>query len=190
MREDDKALICRSLAGDLTAFEELIRCYQSRVCRTLYFLLENQDDVEDVAQEVFIRVFRHLKTFRGDCEFSTWLHKIVLNTLRNWVRTRKQNVSLDELNDYSYSWSTGDEGSFLTSEEAFEVRKAIRALPEHYRETLVLRHFHDMSYEDIARVQRVPLGTVRSRLAKGRQLLFDRLSGAGIIESSEGKVIK
>jgi RNA polymerase sigma-70 factor (ECF subfamily) len=191
MPEDDAALVKRSREGDMSAFEALIARHKARVCRTLYLLLANPDDVEDAAQEVFIRVFRHLSTFRGESEFSTWLHRIALNTLRNWMRTHRQTISLEALTGDRYPDMGHEtvEKQVLSIEESMEVRRALAALPEHYRETIVLRHFHDLSYEEIAQIQGVPLGTVRSRIAKGRQILLDKLSAAGIFQASERTLV-
>jgi RNA polymerase sigma-70 factor (ECF subfamily) len=186
MTMEDGVLVRQCLDGKIDAFEVLISRHKARICRTLYLLLPNHDDVEDVAQEVFIRAYKYLKTFRGDCEFSTWLHTIAINTLRNWTRTHKPSLSLDAMpEDLCPIVDDSVETRLLSLEQSLIVRKALASLPDYYREAIVLRHFHDLSYEEIAKIQQVPLGTVRSRIAKGRQMLFSKLSNMGVMESSE-----
>jgi RNA polymerase sigma-70 factor (ECF subfamily) len=169
---DDNLLVNACLTGDLSAFETLIRKYQNRIARVLYLLIGNQDDVQDVAQETFIRAFRCLHTFRGSSSFSTWLHRIALNTARNWIRKSKRNRELLVSTDNWWHCNTEKpDDSLISRERVSEIHYALGQLPPLYREVIILRHFDELSYDEIADVLQVPIGTVRSRLAKARELL-------------------
>lgn len=178
MPMDDGSLIKACQQGDITAFGYLVQRYQDRVLRVLYLLIGNSEDAQDVAQESFIRAYRYIRAFRGDCGFATWLHRIAINTAHNWMREnyrrRAQTVALE---DWKQGAGIDPADALLAKQAQLEMRSALAALPQHYREAVVLRHYEDLSYEEIAQVQQVPVGTVRSRLSKARQLLHDSLSG-------------
>lgn len=173
---DEYQLIAASQSGDLRSFETLIRAYQDRTVRHLYLLIGNYEDAQDVAQETFIRAFRSIRGFRSQSGFSTWLHRIAVNTAINWVRDNKRHRTTSEqmVLEHSEDKMRPDE-LLISRERARDIRNALLSLPIHYRETLILRHYEDLSYQEIADLQNIPVGTVRSRLAKGRHLLLQAL---------------
>ncbi len=174
---DEESLVRACQSGDKLAFEMLVRKYQDRIARVLYLLLGNVDDTQDVSQETFISAYRYIRTFKFNSSFATWLHRIAVNTARNWLRRNKR--GRDELvliDDYSHRDSRLPEQILLAQERSLEIRSALAKLPLHYREAIVLRHYEELSYEEISEALQVPIGTVRSRLAKARQLLQRELS--------------
>jgi RNA polymerase sigma-70 factor (ECF subfamily) len=174
--QDDDALVSACQSGDVNAFELLVRKYQDRTVRMLYLLLGNSDDAQDVTQETFLRAFKSIHTFRGSASFTTWLHRIAVNTARNWIRSNRPDRELVVAPDERWHGPLDrPENVLMKRERLLEIRSALAELPPHYRETIILRHFDELSYEEIADVQQVPVGTVRSRLAKGRTLLQRRL---------------
>ena len=176
MHEDD-LLVYAFQSGDINAFESLVRKYQDRTVRVLYLLLGNIDDAQDVAQETFIRAFRCIQSFRHNSSFATWLHRIAINTARNWVRDCKRYREILIPPDERWRCNLVNPGDqLLAKERSLEIKIALAELPQYYREAIILRHFDELSYEDIAIVQQVPVGTVRSRLAKAREMLKQLMS--------------
>lgn len=178
MHDDDDALVSACQSGDMSAFECLVRKYQDRTIRVLYLILGNTDDAQDAAQETFIRAFRCIRSFRGRSSFATWLHRIALNTALNWIRDSKRARDASAPLEDSTIGAPRPEELFMARERTREIIGALLQLPAHYREAVILRHYDEMSYQEIAEVQRVPVGTVRSRLAKGRELLQLYLAGS------------
>ena len=178
MREsapDPPGLIERLRAGDPRAFEELVRAYQHRVFGVAVRMLGNAAEAEDIAQEVFLRVHRSVREFRGDAKLSTWLYAITsrlcLNRLASAERrhSRAGSEALAEVPD-------GDSGGGLEREEVeTALRQAIAALPEERRIVVVLRDLEGLSYEEIARALDLEPGTVRSRLHRARMDLKAKL---------------
>ena len=175
MRSDDADLIAAVLAGSETAFEELIGRYQERVFRLLSRYSRDRDECEDLAQEVFLKVFRKLHTFSQDSAFFTWLYRITVNTATDHVTKRSRrrlqlvedNETLDE--GQPRSEMAGVDQSLLDAELAEVTRSILDSLPEKYRSILVLREFEELSYTEIAEVLGIQLGTVESRLFRARQ---------------------
>lgn len=171
----DDALVDACQSGDVKAFEMLVCKYQDRTVRMLYLLLGNRDDAQDVAQETFLKVFRSIRTFRRSASFSTWLHRVAINTAHNWMRSNRRGVETAITEDIWHSSLAQPEDLLMERERLREVRSALLSLPAYYREIVILRHYDGLSYEEIAEVQQVPVGTVRSRLAKARSILKKRL---------------
>lgn len=184
-RAEEQALIARCKDGDISAFDELVRCFQKRVYNFAYGIAGNYDDANDVAQEAFVRVFNSIGTFRGDANFTTWIYRIVTNVYLDERKKAKshRHTSLDEyidLDENSVSRQIEDE-SPLPDEVAENkernqiVRAAINSLPDYQRIIMTLYHLHDRSYEEIADILHLPIGTVKSRLNRARQALKEIL---------------
>lgn len=184
-REVDMELVARVQRGDRRAFDLLVLKYQRKIMRLLSRMVREPAEVEDVAQETFIKAYRALPQFRGDSAFYTWLYRIAINTARNWQAAsnrRPQTVStlendegetfsqIDGLTDYSTPESLA-----ATRQIAQTVNDAINALPEDLRMAIVLREIEGMSYEDIATSMACPIGTVRSRIFRAREAIAERL---------------
>ena len=192
----DAALIARARSGDRTAFDELIVRYQDRVYSMALRMLGHREDALDVAQEVLVTVFKTLERFEEKARFSTWLYRVTINRCRDELRRRgtvkhTRPASLDTLTRSDDEGRPADpparEASPAESAVAREtqefVAQAIGELPDDAREVLVMRDVEDLSYEEIAGVLEIPVGTVRSRLNRARTLLRDRIRPILEVES-------
>lgn len=182
---DDRAL-SRFLAGDVLGFEQIVRHYSTMVF-SLAARVVGPAEAEDVVQETFLRAYHGLEKFRGESSLKTWLYAIALNRARarrgtlgrlramfSPGRTNENDAfaSLDDAPDPALS----PEENALTKERRVRLRAAIRALPDEFRTAVLLRDLEGLSYEEVAEVLGVPIGTVRSRLARGHALLKEKLS--------------
>lgn len=175
----DVFLVERCLEGDEEACEALVRRYQDRVFSLVYSIIGGTDQVEDIAQEAFLKAFRSLKSFRGGSSFYTWLYRITVNTALNALRSkgRRQEASLEDLGglEFLVDPDVGPAESAARRQLASRVREAIDRLDEQYRTIVYLRELEDLSYEEIAEVVELPVGTVKSRLFRARQHLKELL---------------
>ena len=173
-------------AGSEEAFNWLIAQYAPLVYGLAYRLLSDPANAPDAVQEVFLKVFRNIEHFQGDCALKTWLYRIAVNTISNqnrwWRRHREPELPLDSENRGSREasfFSTGNRGnpfeSLLSRETQEMVRKAMLRVSAPYRTALVLKEMEGLSYEEMAEVLHVPLGTVKSRLARARRSLKQEL---------------
>jgi RNA polymerase sigma-70 factor (ECF subfamily) len=175
MREDDQdaADVARVIAGDLNAFEGIVLRWQRRLVTMAWRFCRDRAAAEDMAQEVLLKTFRSLATFRGESAFSTWITAIALNTCRSRLRAEGQPLlSLDPARVFrneSSSFREIDE-----RERAEAVRRAVLTLPERYREAILLYYFEEKDLAESARVLGVPEGTLKARLHRGRELLRAR----------------
>ncbi|MCH7768563.1 MAG: sigma-70 family RNA polymerase sigma factor [Nitrospinae bacterium] len=177
--DQDVFLVERCLGGDEEACETLVRRYQDRVFSLVYSIIGGTDQVEDIAQEAFLKAFRSLKSFRGGSSFYTWLYRITVNTALNALRSkgRRQEASLEDLGglEFLVDPDVGPAESAARRQLASRVREAIDRLDEQYRTIVYLRELEDLSYEEIAEVVELPVGTVKSRLFRARQHLKELL---------------
>jgi RNA polymerase sigma-70 factor (ECF subfamily) len=168
-------LIARSVGGDLEAYDQLVGVYQDRVYQVAYRVTGNHEDAWDVAQEAFVHAFRSMARFRGAATFSTWLHRITVNAALDLVRRRppQPSVPLDAV-----VMSGGHEPADAAARADMQrrIHHAIAALPVDQRVVVVLRDLQELTYEEIAAVLRIPVGTVRSRLSRGRETLRRHLA--------------
>lgn len=182
---DENIVIERCKKGDLSAFDELVRRYEKPVYNFAYRMAGNYDDASDIASEALIKVFNAIGSFRGDASFTTWLYRIVTNVYLDHRKRRRGrgDVSLDEYLEL-------DEGSVPrqvvdtapTPSEEFEIRarndalmRAVGELPEYQRMMVLLFHGQGLSYEEIAEIMSLPIGTVKSRLNRARLALREIL---------------
>ncbi len=188
---DDRTLIRRIVQDhDRTAFDTLVTKHYSRAYQIAYSVLFNREDAEEVTQDAFLRINRALAFFRGDSEFTTWLYRIVMNLAKNkfrWnkIRGLRSNVSIDApvdnpKGDGDLFIDLPDENPTPAEQLAFDelkqdTSKAMAALPKTYREAVILRNVKDLSYEEIAAMLGCKVGTVKSRIARGREQLRDTL---------------
>ncbi|MCQ9616884.1 RNA polymerase sigma factor RpoE [Paenalcaligenes niemegkensis] len=184
-RDVDAELVARVQQGDKRAFDLLVLKYQRRIMRLLSRMVRDAGEVEDVAQETFIKAYRALPQFRGDSAFYTWLYRIAINTARNWQASSNRRPSL--INSYeSEDGETFDpidnltdistpEAEMISRQVVETVNAAINELPEELRTAIVLREIEGMSYEDIAETMGCPIGTVRSRIFRAREAIAAEL---------------
>jgi RNA polymerase sigma-70 factor (ECF subfamily) len=162
LRQDDHEAIEACRRGEREAFDRLVERYQRDVYRLCYRFVNNHEDANDLAQEAFIKAYRALDRFRGQSAFSTWLYRIAVNTCLNFRAARKPPA--DELPEaLADGRARADEG-LLSEERARGVREAIKKLPEKQRATLILKTYHDLSHEEVARVLGSTVGTVKANL--------------------------
>lgn len=184
-RDVDAELVARVQRGDKRAFDLLVLKYQRKIMRLLSRMIREPAEVEDVAQEAFIKAYRALPQFRGDSAFYTWLYRIAINTARNWqaangrrpstssIIETDDNETFDQIDNLT-DISTPE--SLMASRQVVDtVNKAIDALPEDLRTAIVLREIEGLSYEEIAQTMNCPIGTVRSRIFRAREAIATQL---------------
>jgi RNA polymerase sigma-70 factor, ECF subfamily len=178
--------------GDAAAFEALIAERSGEVYGLLYRLTENSEEARDLTQETFLRAFQSIGQFRGESDLRTWIYRIAINQARNrwrWWRRRRRDatVSLDSENGHGNQplieslpseRDKSPEQETLAHERERALRKALHSLSLSYRETVILRDIEGFTYEEIAETLGINVGTVKSRLARGRQELRQRLEGS------------
>jgi RNA polymerase sigma-70 factor (ECF subfamily) len=179
-RQADQALVARAQRGEPGAFDLLVRKYQHKVIKLIGRYVRDRTEVEDVAQEAFIRAYRALHGFRGDSAFYTWLYRIAVNTAKNYLeslgrRPPGADVEVDGAEQLpageQLRESATPERQLLTDEIAATVRQALTALPEDLRTAITLRELEGLSYEEIAEAMDCPIGTVRSRIFRAREAI-------------------
>lgn len=186
---EDIGLVERCRQGISDAFDELVLEYQKKVFNVAYRLLNNYDEANDIAQEVFVRAYKNIGGFRKESSIFTWLYRITVNLSMNRLkvlnRERKRLNSLDD----PVSTEEGEvkkeisangplPSDILVQKERSElIQKALISLDDEFRIILVLRDIEGLSYEEIARILKINVGTVKSRLHRGRMMLKDKLQG-------------
>jgi len=185
-RKVDQQLVERAQQGDKKAFGLLVAKYQRRLARLLSRLIRDPVEVEDVAQETFIKAYRSLPNFRGESAFYTWLYRIGINTAKNHLASssRRARVSASFVTAEEAESIEGaellrnaatPEGELMSKEIALTVSRATAALPKDLRSAVVLREIEGLSYEEIAEVMNCPIGTVRSRIFRAREAIAAEL---------------
>ncbi len=183
-RDLDFQLIQRIQNGEQQAFTLLVRKYQNRVANILTRYLRNNGDLADVTQEVFIKVYKSLPSFRGESAFYTWLYRITVNTAKNYLTSqgrRPPSADVDVMEADSYDGSevlreADDPESILRSQEIKHViLQTIEQLPAELKSAITLRELEGMSYEEIANIEDCPIGTVRSRIFRARDAIDKQL---------------
>ena len=184
-READQALVERVQQGDKQAYGLLVVKYQRKLVRLLSRLIRDPAEVEDVAQETFIKAYRALPNFRGDSAFYTWLYRIGVNTAKNWLvaNGRRTPTSTDIDSEEAELYAEGDllrdtdtpEHMMMSKQIADTVNLAMERLPDDLRTAITLREIEGMSYEEIAQAMDCPIGTVRSRIFRARDAIADKL---------------
>jgi RNA polymerase sigma-70 factor (ECF subfamily) len=184
-REIDQLLVERVQSGDKQAFGLLVSKYQRKLHRLLARLVRDPAEVEDLAQETFIKAYRALGSFRGESAFYTWLYRIGINTAKNYLAAQVRRVPVstgmdsgemegvegaERLRDFDTP-----ERQLMTRQIALTVDEAMAGLPDELREAITLRELEGLSYEDIACAMDCPIGTVRSRIFRAREAIAARL---------------
>lgn len=184
-RDLDQALVERAQSGDKRAFELLVIKYQRRVVRLVSRLVRDPGEVEDVAQEAFIKAYRALPSFRGESAFYTWLYRIALNTAKNYLAAqgRRPQLAADFTDEEGEHFDATElvadfhtpESELSNQQIVSTVNAAVSALPDDLRTAVTLREMDGLSYEEIATAMNCPIGTVRSRIFRAREAIAARL---------------
>ena len=176
-QKDDYTLIQETLGGNNDAFAELLSRYKNLVYSVIMRMVNDPEEANDLAQEVFIKVYRNLSKYQPTYRFSTWLIRIATNHVIDYRRKHKpEMVNLDDV-EMEASGSETPEAAVLRKEGRMDVAAALAALPEMYRIPLVLYHQQGLSYQEIADVMKEPLSKVKNRIFRGRRMLKTLLIG-------------
>ena len=185
----DAELVVRALSGREDGFEELVRRYQRPIVAYVYRMVGDYDAALDLAQEVFIRVYNSLGRYRAEFKFSTWVYRIAHNAAIDHLRrvgasrTEEMQVEGEGGNVFEKplaSKALSPEQETERGERRAEIEEVVGQLPHAYRELIVLRHSHDLSYDEIAEVTGLPLGTVKNRIFRAREAMRELLVARGI----------
>jgi RNA polymerase sigma factor RpoE len=184
-RDIDQKLVERAQAGDKHAFDLLVSKYQRKLGRLLSRFIRDAAEVEDVAQEAFIKAYRALPAFRGDSAFYTWLYRIGINTAKNYLVAmgRRAPTTTEFDSEEAESFEEGEqlrdintpESVLMSKEIGNTVNQAMAELPEDLRTAITLREIEGLSYEEIAGIMNCPIGTVRSRIFRAREAIAAKL---------------
>ncbi|WP_107875504.1 RNA polymerase sigma factor RpoE [Pseudoduganella sp. UC29_71] len=184
-RECDQLLVERVQAGERQAFDLLVVKYQRRLMRLVSRIVHDPAEAEDVVQETFIKAYRAIRHFRGDSAFYTWLYRIGINTAKNFLASQSRRTPTSTENDaeQAEAFDSGEQlrdintpESVLASQQiARTVNAAMDALPLDLRTAIVLREIEGLSYEEIADIMACPIGTVRSRIFRARDVIAEKL---------------
>ena len=180
-RTEDFATIRKALAGQQAAYDKLMAKYHDAIYNLIYRMVRNKEEVEDLTQEAFIKAFASLRSFNEEYAFSTWLYKIATNNCIDYIRKKKlETFSIDkpiESKDSEITFEVPDTSYQPDKEIIAEQRKelveeAINSLPEKYHRVIILRHHQEKNYEEIAKILKLPIGTVKAHLFRAREMLY------------------
>ena len=184
LQDVDLELVRRVQRGDSAAFDLLVRKHQHRVVALIGRYVHDWSEAQDVAQDTFIRAYRAIGNFRGDAQFSTWLHRIAVNTAKNHLVAHKRrppggDVDIDDAEQFESGLHLRNndtpERELMRHEMEQTVMRAVEALPEELRAAITLREVDGLSYEEIAQQMQCPIGTVRSRIFRARDAIDAQL---------------
>jgi RNA polymerase sigma-70 factor (ECF subfamily) len=183
----DRELVATAVSGVEGSFEELVRRYQRPISGYVYRMVGNYESALDLTQEIFIKVYSSLRRYREEFKFSTWIYKIAHNSAVDHLRrnaTREQSLVMghegDQFDLPVESTRLSPEQESERKERRGEIESVVRALPANYRELIILRHSQDLSYEEIVEVTGLPLGTVKNRLFRAREMMRQQFVEKGI----------
>jgi len=169
----DRDLIQRARRGEAEAFGELVIRYQTSVFNVCYRILHERAEAEDMTQETFLRARKRLNLFDEERAFGPWLRRVAANVCLNHLESQKQTSPLDEERDASEN--TRPETQVEVRERSEQIRSALASLPVHYRVVIELRHYQELSYDEIAAELHIPLSDVKSHLFRARKILAEKL---------------
>jgi RNA polymerase sigma-70 factor (ECF subfamily) len=183
----DADLVSLAIGGGESSFEELVRRYQRPIVSYVYRMLNDYDSSLDVTQEVFIKVYNSLDRYSCDYKFSTWLYRIAHNAAIDHLRRNSMNAKSLETENVDGAYQLEIESPGPTPEQdrersewRTEIESVVKLLPAAYRDLILLRHSRDLSYDEIAEVTSLPLGTVKNRLFRAREMMRGLLIERGI----------
>ena len=181
---EERDLILRCQRGDEAAFEALIHLHEKRVYALCRRMCRSEDDALEAAQDTFLAVWRGIGSYRADAQFSTWLYRLATNACLDLLRREKKHggeVSLDDEEAPVEPRSTAPQPEEAVEREETQrlVREGLYALPDHYRQVLILRELEQRSYAEIAEIAQLDVGTVKSRISRARQALRNYLAASG-----------
>ena len=179
-RNEDLRLIKAAIGGDQFAFRELMKKYRPQIFNLIHRIIRDREQVEDLTQETFVKAFASLRRFNRQYAFSTWLYKIATNSSIDYIRKRKlQTLSIhkpvvQEDSEYSFELpdSTYEPDRYVIERQKSRIiAEAIDSLPPKYKRVIVLRHTEERDYAEIAKILKIPIGTVKAHIFRARELL-------------------
>lgn len=179
-RSEDSRLIKEALHGNQAAFKELMKKYHDPISNLIYRIIHQKEQVEDLTQEVFIKAFGSLRSFNEEYAFSTWLYKIATNSSIDYIRKKKLTTfSIDKplaMDESDYTFELPDttyqpDKHIIQRQRSTLIEEAIQRLPEKYRRVIILRHTEERDYREIAKILKLPIGTVKAHIFRARELL-------------------
>lgn len=179
-RAEDSKLIHNALTGNQTAYRQLMKKYHDQIYNLIYRIVHNKEQVDDLTQETFVKAFASLKSFNEEYAFSTWLYKIATNSSIDYIRKRKLNTfSIDKpiaADESDYHFELPDttyqpDKSIIQRQRNTLIEEAINQLPEKYKRVIILRHNEERDYSEIAKILKLPIGTVKAHIFRARELL-------------------
>ncbi len=183
----DSDLVARSIAGREERFEELVRRYQRPIASYVYRMVGDYEAALDLTQDIFIKIYGSLARYRSEYKFSTWIYKIAYNAAVDYLRrhsTREQSLVSEVEGEQKVipvvSSKLSPEQEYAGKERRLEIESVVSQLPSAYKELIVLRHAQDLSYDEIAEVTGLPLGTVKNRLFRAREMMRQQFVEKGI----------
>ena len=184
---NDRDLVASAISGLEGSFEELVRRYQRPISAYVYRMVGDYESALDLTQEIFIKVYNSLRRYRSEFKFSTWIYKIAHNSAVDHLRrtaTREQSLMIgpeaDPFERPIESNRPSPEQESERKERRIEIESVVRTLPATYRELITLRHSQDLTYEEIVEVTGLPLGTVKNRLFRAREMMRQQFMEKGI----------
>jgi len=184
VEQTDEVLIRNALKGDQQAYKLLLERHRHAIYHIAFKIVHNREEAADLVQETFMKAFGSLNTYRFEYRFSTWLYRIAANSAIDFLRKRKiEALSLDrpmETKDGTVElqlpdWTHNPEFDYTRKQRRISIDEAIDSLPDKYRQVIVFRHTDDKTYEEIAKILDVPVGTVKARIFRARELLKKKL---------------
>jgi len=179
-RTDELDLIRRCVNGDRDRYAVLVDRYKTMVYTIAYRMLGDPEAAKDVAQESFLSAYLGLRTFRHQSKFSSWLCSIVMNKCRDHLRARKENISVDDVAEIRADEGNLPEANCSAHETRDVIQRALNALPDEYREVLVLKHIEELDYQEIAGITGTSVAALKVRAHRGREMLRKMLEKSGV----------
>ncbi len=193
----EKELLIKAKNGDEDAFEEIIKLYEQKICSTIFYMVKNENIVEDIAQEVFIKVYKNISKFNEESSLYTWIYRITMNTCIDQIKKEKKITYINtfvDTDEGEVEMQFEDETQRLDEIVENKLKresliKAIKSLPAEQRALIVLRDIRQFKYMEIAEMLKLNLGTVKSKISRARQTLKESLEKDGtIVEIDESNV--
>lgn len=178
LAQTDEELVSRCLNGDSSAFEEIVSKYKKLVYSVVYKMIPDREEVNDISQEVFIRIYKSLDKYNPEYKMSTWIVKITSNLCLDTLRKKKQDtVVLDEAIGVSSNADTPEE-ALIKNQRTQLIKNAIDELPQKYKILITLFHSNGLSYEEMTKVLNEPMSIIKNRLYRARLMLKEKLDSA------------
>ena len=181
---NEERIVCELKAGNYTVFREIVELFKNRVYGMAYKFTNNYDEAQDLSQEIFLKIYKEIGSFRFESKLSTWIYRISINTCLDWKRKNNKvkilSTSIINDDDETIELDIKDDNplpdeAFIQSENQREVHELVYGLPDKYKTVIIMYHFNNMSYQDISLALNIPERTVETRLYRARRLMKDEL---------------